>query len=71
MINEFRDVFASLTQAWYAHQNHSKPMIEILPELGFCDEREQIATGRGDDPHVNFHLFRSADPLECLVEQHA
>ena len=48
-----------------------QPIIEVLAERAFFECGAQIAIGGGDQAHIHFMRFRSAEALEFAVLQYA
>ena len=71
VLNELRDVLAPLGQRRHAQRDDRQAMIEVLAEFARGDLRLDIATGRGNDAHIDRDLGRAADALEGLIDKHA
>ena len=70
-LDQHRDVLAALGQAWHAQWHDVEAVVEVLAETALRHLPLQVATGRGDDAHVDRDLGAAADALELLLHQDA
>src|SRR5262249_26098372 len=71
MRDKHGDIVAPLRERGHAYRHHIEAMIEVLAEPSGLALLSKIARRGRDHPHVYLHARRSADALECLVDQDA
>src|SRR5204862_337696 len=69
--HEMGDVVATFGERGHPDRDDRQPMEEIFAEPAFRDFPLNVTTGRRNDPNVHRNLGRSADSLECLIDQDA
>ena len=66
-----RYIFTTFTQWRNADGENVQPVIQISTELAVPYRLLQVAIGGCDDPHVDRHALRAAQPFEPAVLKHA
>ena len=56
VVHQRRDIFLALAQRRQRDVDHVQPVVEILAEVAFLDQLQQVGIGGGQDAHI--HLDR-------------
>src|SRR5512135_1206968 len=59
-----RDVGLPLPERRQLERDDGEPVVQVFPEATALDLGDEVAVGRGDDPHVGRPVLRLADPAE-------
>src|SRR5205807_1863746 len=68
---EQQDVVAALAQGWDVNLYDGQAVVEVEAEAPGLALRLQVAVRRGDDAHVQWYVFESADATERALFQNA
>src|SRR5579862_1715674 len=71
VLGEQRDVLAAFAQRWEANPDHVQAIEQVFTESSLLNFFRQILVGRGDDPHIDLNLLRTADAVETPLLQDA
>src|SRR5262245_17806710 len=71
VLDQARDVAATLPQRRHCDRKHVQAVVEIGAEKPGADPRLQVAIRRRDQPHIGAQGARAADALELALLQHA
>ena len=71
VVGEQRQILLAVAQRRQGQRDDVEPVEQILAEGAGLDRRVEVAIGRGDQPEVDAHRPRAADPLELALLQRA
>ena len=67
MMNQQRNIIATLVQRWHPQRHNIQAIKEILAEALSRDLHLKIATGRCYDTHLDLDVAATADTLKRLL----
>ena len=70
-LRQQRDVLRPLAERRELDREDAEAVVQVLAERLLADGLEQVAIGGGDDPDVDLHRRRAADPVELVLLQDA
>ena len=71
MVDQQRNVFATLAQSWHADRDNAEAIVKILAKRVFGHLPIEVPVGRGNHAHIDGNLAGTADRAHGALLQHA
>ena len=71
VLDEQRDVVASLAKCWELDRNDIQPVVEIFAKRPFTDHLREVRVRSGDHADINLDRMRVADAFDLAFLEHA